>query len=132
MASPRSRLAVGAFGLNAAWEVAHWPLYECAWSSPVIAAAAGVDAAVTLGIAEVASLARPRSEAGFWLALVAGLGGAAATIELRALRGRRRAYASRMPRVGRMGVTPLVQLPALGVLAVALADDGGHREKPQT
>ena len=27
----RTRLVATAFGLNAAWEAAHWPLYECVW-----------------------------------------------------------------------------------------------------
>ncbi len=120
MAPIRMRLAATAFGLNAAWEVAHWPLYECEWSPSVISRAAAVDAAITVGVAEAASTVRLRSEAGFWFALVTGLGGAALAVELWALRRGRRRYAGKMPRLAGVGLTPLAQLPLLGVAAVTL------------
>lgn len=80
----------------------------------------GADAAITAGIAEAASTVRLRSEAGFWFALVTGLGGAALAIELWALRRGRRRYAGKMPRLAGVGLTPLAQLPLLGVAAVML------------
>lgn len=122
----RARLAATAFGLNAAWEVAHWPLYDCAWSPPVIVQAATVDAAITVGVAEGASVLTHKSDAGFWPALVTGLGGAALAIELWALRRERRLYAGNMPRLAGVGLTPLAQLPLLGVAAVKLVE-GGQR-----
>lgn len=121
MVAERTRLAVAAFGLNAAWEVGHWPLYECAWSPLVIVQAAAVDAAITVGTAEAAARARGRPEAGFWPVLVTGLGGAALAIEVWALRRGRRMYARKMPRLAGVGLTPLAQLPLLGVVAVKLA-----------
>lgn len=121
MAPMRARLAATAFVLNAAWEVAHWPLYECAWTPSVIARAAAVDAAMTVGVAEVASLVRSKSEAGFWPAFVTALGSAALAIELWALGRGHRLYGRKMPRLGGVGLSPLAQLPVLGVAAVKLA-----------
>lgn len=120
-APTRTRLAATAFALNTVWEVAHWPLYECRRSAAVIARAAAVDAAITIGVTEDASVATPGSETGFWPALVTGLGGAALAIEVWALRGGNRLYARRMPRLAGVGVTPLAQLPLLGVAAAKLA-----------
>lgn len=120
--SRRGRVAAAAFGLNAAWEVGHWRLYACPLRPIVLVGAACVDTAVTLGAAEAASVATRRAEHRFLPTLVTGLALAAWAIELQAIWRERRFYRSSMPTVGGVGIAPLVQLPLLGAVAVALAD----------
>lgn len=120
--SRRGQIAAAAFALNAAWELGQWPLYSCAWSPLVLAQAAGVDSVVTMGAAEAAEIVSRRHGRGFLPTLVTGLALTAWAIELQALRRGRRFYAPAMPTVGGVGLVPLLQLPLLGAVAVAIAD----------
>jgi hypothetical protein len=111
-------LAAAAFALNAAWEVAHWPLYECPWSPRALTGAAAVDATIILGAAEIAWRAPDGRTAR--TVFLGALGGAALILELGTLQRGRRFYAPAMPTVGGVGITPLAQLPLTGAVAVGL------------
>jgi hypothetical protein len=125
-ASLRSRprrlpLAAAAFGVNLAWEVGHRPLYRCPFSSRVLAGAAAVDAAITVGMADAAALSGRRYALAFWPVFAIGLAGAAIAIEACALVRGRRFYGPSMPTVGGLGLIPLFQLPLAGGVAVEFA-----------
>lgn len=119
----RLPLGAAAFALNLAWELAHSPLYECPFSARVLAGAAVVDAAVTVGVGELAALSQYRYNTSFWPVFATGLAVAATVIEVSALRRRRRFYAPSMPTVAGLGLTPSIQLPLAGTVAAKLAQD---------
>ncbi|MGI8874589.1 MAG: hypothetical protein ACR2KP_09710 [Egibacteraceae bacterium] len=115
------RVAVAALVLNAAWEAAHWPLYECPFTVGRWLRASAADAALTAGVvAGAARLARGRP-AVYRSLLVGAPTAAAAGIELYAHRRERWCYRPTMPTVGSVGLSPLAQLPLAGAAAVYLA-----------
>lgn len=122
----------GAFGLNLAWEWAHWPLYRCGPSrrrAAICARMAAGDAALVASAVHATAAATRRTPRAFTPALLAALAVAAVVGELDAQRRGRWAYRPAMPRLGPLGLSPLVQLPATGWMAHALArkhGEGGH------
>lgn len=119
-----------AFALNVVWELAQAPLYAGRPPTWVYARAAVTDAAL-IGLAAGAGLfVSRRLRHGFWAVLVLGLAASAVFIELRALGTDRWSYSESMPTVGPVGLSPLVQLPLLGVASVAIAWRG-RRTWPQ-
>lgn len=115
------RVAAAALVLNAAWESAHWRLYECPFTVTRWLGASAADAAVIASAAAGASrLARGRPGV-YWALLGGALTALAGAIELKAApRGRWR-YRPAMPTVGSVGLSPLAQLPLTGAAAVILA-----------
>lgn len=115
------RVAAAALVLNAAWEAAHLPLYECEFTLGRWLGASATDAALIAGAAAGASrLARGRPGVR-WALLGASLTAIAVGIELRAQRRGQRWYGPAMPTVGSVGLSPLAQLPLTGAAAVVLA-----------
>lgn len=110
-------LAVG-FGLNVGWELAQAPLYGGRAPTAIYFRAAVNDALLIAVAVAAGLLASRRWTSAFWPVLVAGLGATAIFIEARALATDRWSYADAMPTVGPIGLSPLVQLPLLGALAV--------------
>jgi peptidoglycan/LPS O-acetylase OafA/YrhL len=123
-------LAGVALLLNAGWELAQRPLY--AGEQPVwhCLRAALVDAACILAAAGAAAAIERRWGPGVgWCALVGGLAAVALAVELWALETQRWAYDAAMPTIGGVGLCPLLQLPALGTLAVLAARRSAGRRR---
>lgn len=115
------RVAVTALVLNAAWEAAHWPLYECEFTVGRWLRASTADAALTAAAAAGAGrLGRGRPGVS-WGLLVGGLTATAMGVELHAHRRGRWCYRPAMPTVGSVGLSPLAQLPLVGATAVVVA-----------
>ena len=125
----RVPLAAGAFAVNLVWEVSHRPLYQCPFSPRVLAAAAAVDAVVTVGVAELAGAVESRYETSFWPMFATGLAAGAIAIEVSALVRGRRFYAPAMPTVAGLGLTPLLQLPLAGILAASTHEIAPHSHR---
>jgi hypothetical protein len=108
-----------AFVLNALWEVAQLPLYRDAHGIPACLGAATADAAIILAcVALATSTATDRVS---WPLLTTLLATVAIGIELWALAVGGWAYASAMPTLAGIGLSPLAQLPILGSVAVIAA-----------
>lgn len=118
---PLGRLTAAALILNAAWERAHWPLYECEFAATHWLRASAADAALTAGASALAArLAGGRS--GAYRALLGGaLTAVALGIEVHAASRGRWRYRPAMPTIGHVGLSPLAQLPVAGTIAVSLA-----------
>jgi len=115
------RVALAALALNAVWEAAHWPLYECPFTVARWLRASAADAALTAATAAAAAhLGRGRPGMS-WALLGGALTATAAGIELSAARRARWRYRPAMPTVGPVGLSPLAQLPLAGAVAVSLA-----------
>lgn len=116
-------LALVAFALNMLWEFVQLPLYvdHEQLETSVLFLAAIDDAGLIVVAAFAAGFAHRRSRAAAWTVLLLGLLATAAVIEFRAVTTGRWAYAELMPTVGFVGLSPLLQLPLTGVLAVTLA-----------
>lgn len=115
------RVGAAALALNAAWELAHWPLYECQFTFARWLRASLGDAVLTAGAAAGATrVARGRSGA-YLGALTGALTVLAAGIELHAHRRGRWCYRPAMPTLRSVGLSPLLQLPLAGAAAAALA-----------
>jgi len=110
-------LTVG-FALNVGWELAQAPLYGGRPPTAIYVGAAINDALLIAVAVAAGMLASRRWTPAFWPVLVIGLGATALFIEARALASDRWSYAEAMPTVGAIGLSPLVQLPLLGALAV--------------
>lgn len=124
-AGPRSWLLLiaVAFGLNLVWEYAQLPLYAGGTELPtsIMLRATTTDAVLILIAAAVALPARRRSMRAPWLVLVGTLLATAAFIEVRAALTDRWSYTEVMPTIGVVGLSPLLQLPLTGSVAVAVA-----------
>lgn len=121
MSPSAPRVAAAALVLNAAWECAHWPLYECEFRFEHWLRASAADAALTAGAAALAArLARGRPGV-YWGLLTGTLTAAAVGVELHADRRGRWRYRPGMPTIGRVGLSPLAQLPVAGAVAAALS-----------
>lgn len=114
------RLIGVAFALNMAWEFAQVPLFAGRPPWPVCFGAAVNDAAIILLATAALLRLRRRADAAFWFGLAGVLAAVAFAIELRAMLTDRWSYSAAMPMVGPVGLSPLLQLPLLGVLAAAL------------
>jgi hypothetical protein len=126
------RLLAAAFGLNLGWELAHWPLYDCGPArrrAAITARMAAGDAGLVGAGTAVTGLAAHRAPTPFTPTLLALLGVAAAGVELDARRRGRWSYRPAMPRIGPVGVSPLVQLPLTGWAAHRLAS--GRAPRPR-
>lgn len=120
--SRTSRLAatgVVAFVLNAAWERAHWHLYQPPFTlSRWLRASAGD--ALFISIADLALVADPTPRRrGRFCAALAFL---AVLIELDAVHRDRWRYRPGMPTVATVGLTPLAQLPVTGLAALGVVN----------
>lgn len=124
-------LVLVAFAINVAWEFAQaglyggrppwWVYLEAAVKDGLIIAAAAVVAVAIAGLWRRA----------FWPAFLLSLVATAAFIELRALSQGRWSYAESMPTVFTIGLSPLIQLPLTGTLAVLIAWRAGGRARPR-
>ncbi len=124
-----TRLAGIAFGLNLVWEFAQVPLYAGRPPWPVCAAAAVNDAVIILVAIAVLLRLRRRPDAAFWMGLAGVLAVVAFGIELRAMLTDRWSYSAAMPMVGPVGLSPLLQLPVLGVVTAALCRPWAPRDR---
>ena len=120
-------LAVVALVLNAGWEWAQLPLYGGPSEGPhhqlplwILGRAAVVDAVLTVAVTALALLTRQRRSWLFWVVLLGGLTILSFSIELRAQLTDRWSYSELMPQLWIIGLSPLVQLPLLGVLSNAI------------
>ncbi len=119
------------FAINVAWEFGQaglyggrppwWVYLEAAVKDGLIIAAAAFFAVAIAGLWRRA----------FWPALLLALAATAGFIELRALAQGRWTYAESMPTVFTIGLSPLVQLPLTGTLAVLVAWRAGGRGGPR-
>lgn len=118
-------LAVVALVLNAGWEWVQLPLYGGPSEGRphhqlplrILGRAAVVDAVLTVAVTALALQARNRRSWLFWLVLVGGLTVLSFSIELRAQLTDRWSYSELMPQLWIIGLSPLVQLPLLGVVS---------------
>ncbi len=124
------RLVGLAFALNMAWEFAQVQLYAGRPPWTVCAWAAVNDAGIILLATAALLRVRRRPDAGFWFGLAGVLAAVALGIELRAMLTDRWSYSDAMPMVGPVGLSPLVQLPLLGVVAAALCRPWGQARVP--
>lgn len=118
----RRRIAatgVVAFVLNAAWERAHWPLYQSPFTVLRWLRASAGDA-MFISIADLVLTCDPAHRR---LGRFCGtLGGLAVLIELDAAHRNRWQYRPGMPTVATVGITPLAQLPVTGLATLGLVD----------
>ncbi len=118
------------------WEYVQLPLYEGGPGLPtsIMLRATTIDAVLIVAVAAFSLLAQRRSQLSPWLLLIVGLLATAAFIEVRAALTERWSYTEAMPTIGVIGVSPLLQLPLTGALAVAVAQpwrgDRGLRRRP--
>lgn len=111
-------LLIVAFVLNVGWELAQAPLYGGRAPTGIYLRAAVNDALLIAVAVAAGVLAARRRPATFWPVLVGALAATAIFIEARALATGRWSYAEAMPTVATIGLSPLVQLPLLGAVAV--------------
>ncbi len=114
-------LVAVAFACNAAWELAQAPLYGGRPPTAIYFRAALNDALMIAVATAAGLLAARRWSPAFWPVLLVGLAATAIFIEVRALATGRWSYAEAMPTVATIGLSPLVQLPLLGAIAVLMA-----------
>lgn len=117
-----SALAALAFVLNLGWEYAQSPLYGSHGSGHdlptwIYLRATTFDAVVIGVVTGVSLLVRTRWRAGFWVVMIVALTAIAVAVELQALLTGRWSYGPAMPTIGLVGLSPLVQLPLLGVIS---------------
>lgn len=122
-------LLVGvAFVANVAWELAQRPLYhEPVWPVAVCLRAAVSDAVIITLAAGAGLAVRRRVPTLAPAVFLVGLAATGYLIEVHALHTGRWAYNASMPTLGRVGLTPLVQLALTGSLAVALTHQWHRR-----
>ncbi len=109
-----------AFSSNLLWELAHGRLYAHDISALMYLRAATVDAALVVGAVGLADRVADTA-AVYWLTVAGFVAIAAVGIEVWALGFGRGSYTAGMPTVGPVGVSPLLQLPATGVISVLIA-----------
>lgn len=114
-------LVVAGLAVNVVWELGQASLYAGRPPWWVYLRAAVSDGLVIGAAALLGVLAHRLWRGTFWPVFLLILLATAAFIELRALAQGRWAYADAMPTVFTIGLSPLVQLPLTGALAVLVA-----------
>lgn len=120
---PWAVVVLVAFALNMIWELAQLPLYagHDDLGLRLLYRAGGNDAALILVAAGIGRVADRWSRPWAWTTLLVTLAATAVFIEARAITTGRWSYSDLMPTLGIVGLSPLLQLPVTGWLAVVLA-----------
>lgn len=114
--------SVVAYAANFVWERAHSRLYpDCNMHLARQLQATAGDTVMIVAVTAVTLPVGRRSSPGFWMASVAGWTAMAVAVERLALAAGRWSYTGGMPTVGRVGLSPLAQLPVTGLLALVSA-----------
>lgn len=112
-------LLLVALGLNIGWELGHDGLYTCTLPAWRYLRAAGIDAALIAAVVWITRRWTGTFDGAFWALMAAALLGAAVAIEAGALATGYWAYTPAMTTLGPLGASPLVQLPATGVVTLS-------------